>query len=79
MTVVGSPGFSSGSSETGMVRVWVRRVVLNMIDTEPVTSNRFSIVGSPTDTPAAMVRLPATPKSPPTRSVRTNRTPVADP
>jgi len=52
-------------------------VVLNISDTEPVTSKMSSKVGRPTETPAPTVMLPATPMCP--GSVRTNRTPVTEP
>jgi len=77
--VVGSPGLSSGTNASGIVKVCRVRVVLNMIDTEPDAENA-SRFGRPIPTPAATVRLPATPEW--ARSaglITTNRTPVTEP
>ena len=76
--LVGSPGLSSGRKEAGITKVWSFRVVLNITETEPWI-RKSGLLGRPRLAPADTVKVPATPKLPPSRSVLMNSRPVAAP
>ena len=83
MIVVGAPAGSSGRNICGITNVWFTSVVLNAIDTEPLTENRFPTPGIDNASDCPTVSRPATPPTSPAAvlmfPVRMISSPVACP